>query len=45
MKCRVCLGEVTCTCLCGFCYECIKNYGHDNCEKWVKDSFAQGENK
>jgi hypothetical protein len=31
MNCSVCGRDVSGSCLCGFCFECIKQYGHDNC--------------
>ena len=37
MKCKLCQRmNVKCTCLCGFCDECIRNYGHDNCRKMLE---------
>ena len=37
-------------CLCGFCQECIKNYGHEECSRMVKEMECKklkekGENK
>ncbi len=38
MKCRVC-GEVKRgTCICGYCLECIKKYGHIKCGDLAKEN-------
>lgn len=46
MKCKICDKEVTCTCLCGFCMDCIKKFGHDKCtEILIEKSKKKNGNK
>ena len=36
-RCKICDKDVYCTCLCGYCVECIGTYGHEGCkEKEIK---------
>lgn len=39
MSCRICkdvgkeYSKLQCLCICGYCPDCIKKYGHDECHK------------
>jgi hypothetical protein len=50
MTCKICNKDSNLICLCGFCQECIKNYGHEECSRMVKEmeckkSKDKGESK
>jgi hypothetical protein len=45
MNCSVCGRDVSGSCLCGFCFECIKQYGHDNCIIKAKEKKEDIKNK
>lgn len=36
MRCQVCNKSTNVSCICGYCPECIKRYGHDVCHEIVK---------
>jgi hypothetical protein len=36
MRCIVCNKLTNVCCICGYCQECIKRYGHDECSRIVQ---------
>ena len=50
MICKVCGRDVTGICSCGYCIDCIKRYGHDECfnivvskKKFVSHRYKKGD--
>lgn len=35
-KCKICQIDKQPTCICGYCDDCVKKYGHDECAKIEK---------
>lgn len=35
-NCKICGKDSTLICLCGFCDDCIEEFGHDTCEEIAK---------
>ena len=35
MKCAICEKDTRGSCLCGFCIDCIKRYGHEKCAEMI----------
>ena len=35
-NCPICQKQSNVTCICGFCQECIKSYGHEECSDMLK---------
>jgi hypothetical protein len=37
MNCKICNKDKRVTCICGVCYDCIKELGHDKCHKIARE--------
>ena len=40
ITCHICKKEVCGICLCGFCFVCIRKYGHEECSRRYKEAEA-----
>jgi hypothetical protein len=38
MKCKICYQDYKCGCICGFCCNCISQYGHSGCIEIEKNN-------
>ncbi|MCX6748700.1 MAG: hypothetical protein NT076_03775 [Candidatus Pacearchaeota archaeon] len=41
MNCPICEKETPVVCACGFCPNCIKQYGHDKCSELARENLAK----
>jgi len=40
VKCKICGRiDIKCTCLCGYCSDCVKEYGHERCNEIASKSY------
>ena len=45
MTCPICNKKSKGTCLCGFCFDCIKEFGHDGCSDKLNEIEWKKRNK
>lgn len=43
MICPICERETRVVCTCGFCPNCIRDYGHDECSKILKEKQSKND--
>lgn len=37
MRCLICGQDTIGSCLCGFCIDCLKEYGHEKCQELIRE--------
>ena len=41
MRCSICKQDKSGSCICGFCYDCLKENGHEGCKKIMQKRNIQ----